>query len=38
MAEQPKPGDYVGLYLDDKLIYTGVGIKKEPALPEGCGS
>jgi hypothetical protein len=24
MAEQLKPGDYVGLYIDDNLIYTGV--------------
>ena len=24
MAEQLKPGDYVGLYIDDRLIHTGV--------------
>ena len=24
MAEEFKAGDYVGLYIDDKLIYTGV--------------
>jgi len=24
MAEESKAGDYVGLYIDDKLIYTGV--------------
>lgn len=24
MAEQLKPGDYIGLYIDDVLIYTGV--------------
>ena len=24
MAEQLKPGDYVGLFIDDRLIYTGV--------------
>ena len=24
MAEELKPGEYVGLYIDDKLIYTGV--------------
>ncbi len=24
MAEQLKPGDYIGLYIDNVLIYTGV--------------
>jgi hypothetical protein len=24
MAEQLKPGDYIGLYIDNVLIHTGV--------------
>ena len=34
MAEQLKPGDYVGLYIDDKLIYTGV-LKDQGEMQSG---
>ena len=34
MAEQFKPGDYVGLYIDDNLIYTGV-LKDEGLMQSG---
>jgi len=34
MAEQLKPGDYVGLYIDDNLIYTGV-LKDQGLMQSG---
>ena len=34
MAEQIKPGDYIGLYIDDKLIYTGV-LKDQGVMQSG---
>ena len=32
--EQVKPGDYVGLYIDDRLIYTGV-LKDQGTMDSG---
>jgi len=34
MAEQLKPGDYIGLYIDDNLIYTGV-LKDQGVMQSG---
>jgi len=34
MAEEFKAGDYVGLYIDDKLIYTGV-LKDQGVMQSG---
>lgn len=34
MAEQLKPGDYIGLYIDNKLIYTGV-LKDQGVMQSG---
>jgi hypothetical protein len=34
MAEQLKPGDYIGLYIDDVLIYTGV-LKDQGLMASG---
>jgi hypothetical protein len=34
MAEQLKPGDYIGLYIDDKLIYTDV-LKDQGLMQSG---
>ena len=34
MTEQFKPGDYVGLYIDDVLIYTGV-LKDQGVMQSG---
>jgi hypothetical protein len=34
MAEQLKPGDYIGLYIDNVLIYTGV-LKDQGAMESG---
>ena len=34
MATQLKPGDYIGLYIDDKLIYTGV-LKDQGEMQSG---
>ena len=34
MAEELKAGDYVGLYIDDKLIYTGV-LKDQGVMQSG---
>ena len=34
MTEQLKPGDTIGLYVDDKLIYTGV-LKDEGVMQSG---
>jgi len=34
MAEQLKPGDYIGLYIDDNLIYTGV-LKDQGLMQSG---
>jgi len=34
MAEQLKPGDYIGLYIDNVLIYTGV-LKDQGVMQSG---
>jgi hypothetical protein len=34
MAEQLKPGDNIGLYIDDKLIHTGV-LKDQGVMQSG---
>ena len=34
MAKQLKPGDYVGLYIDDNLIYTGI-LKDQGVMQSG---
>ena len=34
MTEQLKPGDYIGLYLDNVLIYTGV-LKDQGTMDSG---
>jgi hypothetical protein len=34
MAEELKPGDYIGLYIDDVLIYTGV-LKDQGVMQSG---
>ena len=34
MTEELKPGEYVGLYIDDKLIYTGV-LKDQGVMQSG---
>jgi len=34
MAEQLKPGDYIGLYIDNNLIYTGV-LKDQGVMQRG---
>ncbi len=34
MAEQLKPGDYIGLYIDNVLIYTGV-LKDQGMMESG---
>ena len=34
MTDQLKPGDYVGLYIDDRLIYTGV-LKDQGKMDSG---
>lgn len=34
MAENLKPGDYIGLYIDDVLIYTGV-LKDQGVMESG---
>lgn len=34
MADQLKPGDYIGLYIDNVLIYTGV-LKDQGAMQSG---
>lgn len=34
MAEQLKPGDYIGLYIDNVLIYTGV-LKDQGTMESG---
>jgi hypothetical protein len=34
MAEELKPGDYIGLYIDDVLIYTGV-LKDQGMMQSG---
>jgi hypothetical protein len=34
MAEQLKPGDYTGLYIDDVLIYTGI-LKDQGVMQSG---
>ena len=34
MAEQLKSGDYIGLYIDDNLIYTGV-LKDQGLMQSG---
>ena len=34
MAEELKPGDYIGLYIDDNLIYTGV-LKDQGLMQSG---
>jgi hypothetical protein len=34
MAEELKPGDYIGLYIDDVLIYTGV-LKDQGTMQSG---
>lgn len=34
MAEQLKPGDYIGLYIDNVLIYTGV-LKDQGEMQSG---
>lgn len=34
MAEELKPGDYIGLYIDDVLLYTGV-LKDQGVMASG---
>ncbi len=34
MAEELKPGDYIGLYIDDVLLYTGV-LKDQGVMVSG---
>ena len=34
MTDQLKPGDYIGLYIDDVLIYTGV-LKDQGIMQSG---
>jgi hypothetical protein len=34
MAEQLKPGDYIGLYIDNVLVYTGV-LKDQGVMQSG---
>ena len=34
MAEELKPGDYIGLYMDDVLLYTGV-LKDQGVMVSG---
>jgi hypothetical protein len=34
MTDQLKPGDYIGLYLDDTLVYTGV-LKDQGTMASG---
>jgi hypothetical protein len=34
IAEKLKPGDYIGLYIDDKLIYTGI-LKDQGEMQSG---